>query len=37
MRVKQISAITVRVSKMARAVEFYGDILGLEVHYGGKV
>jgi catechol 2,3-dioxygenase-like lactoylglutathione lyase family enzyme len=36
MRLKRISAITLRVSEMARAVAFYGDILGFEVLYGGK-
>jgi catechol 2,3-dioxygenase-like lactoylglutathione lyase family enzyme len=35
MIVQRISAITLRVSDMARAVAFYGDVLGLEVLYGG--
>jgi catechol 2,3-dioxygenase-like lactoylglutathione lyase family enzyme len=36
MQLKRISAVTLRVSDMARAVAFYSDILGLEVLYGGK-
>jgi catechol 2,3-dioxygenase-like lactoylglutathione lyase family enzyme len=36
MQLKRISAVTLRVSDMARAVVFYGDILGLEVLYGRK-
>ncbi len=36
MTVQRISAITLRVSNMARAIAFYGDVLGLEVLYGGK-
>lgn len=35
MTVQRISAITLRVSDMARAVGFYSDVLGLEVRYGG--
>ena len=35
MNVQRISAITLRVSDMARAVGFYRDVLGLEVLYGG--
>ena len=36
MHLERISAITLRVLNMARAVTFYSDILGLEVLYGGK-
>jgi catechol 2,3-dioxygenase-like lactoylglutathione lyase family enzyme len=36
MTVQRISAITLRVSDTARSVEFYADVLGLEVLYGGK-
>ena len=36
MHVDRISAITLRVGNMARAVAFYRDILDLEVLYGGK-
>jgi catechol 2,3-dioxygenase-like lactoylglutathione lyase family enzyme len=36
MTVQLISAITLRVSDMARAVGFYIDVLGLEVLYGGQ-
>jgi catechol 2,3-dioxygenase-like lactoylglutathione lyase family enzyme len=35
MTVQRISAITLRVTNMARAVGFYNDVLGLEVLYGG--
>lgn len=35
-RVQRISAITLRVNDMARAVAFYGELLGLEVIYGGE-
>ena len=35
MTVQRISAITLRVSDMARAVEFYRGVLGLGVLYGG--
>lgn len=36
MNVQGISAITIRVSDMARSVRFYHETLGLEVYYGGK-
>jgi len=35
MTIQRISAITLRVSNMSRSVEFYGDVLGLRVQYGG--
>lgn len=35
MTVQRISAVTLRVSDMARAVGFYRDVLGLELLYGG--
>jgi catechol 2,3-dioxygenase-like lactoylglutathione lyase family enzyme len=37
MTVQRISALTLRVSDMARALGFYSDVLGLEVLYGGPV
>jgi len=36
MQLQRISAITLRVSDMARSVEFYNEVLGLELLYGGK-
>ena len=36
MKVQRISAITLRVSDMARSVGFYNELLGLEILYGGK-
>ena len=36
MNVQEISAITIRVSDMARSVRFYHEILGLEIYYGGE-
>jgi catechol 2,3-dioxygenase-like lactoylglutathione lyase family enzyme len=36
MYLERISAITLLVSDMARSVNFYSDILGLEIIYGGK-
>ena len=35
MTVQRISAITLRVNDMARAIGFYSDVLRLEVLYGG--
>ncbi len=36
MNVDQISAVTLKVGDMARSVNFYKDILGLDILYGGK-
>ncbi len=36
MDIERISAITVKVTDMARSVRFYNEILGLEIIYGGK-
>ena len=36
MKVQRISAVTVRVRDMARAISFYSEILGFEVLYGGE-
>jgi catechol 2,3-dioxygenase-like lactoylglutathione lyase family enzyme len=35
MLIERISAITLRVTDMARSVHFYNQLLGLEVIYGG--
>lgn len=35
MIVARISALTIKVSEMARAVHFYQQVLGLELLYGG--
>jgi catechol 2,3-dioxygenase-like lactoylglutathione lyase family enzyme len=36
MNVERISAITLKVRDMSRSVQFYSEILGLEIIYGGK-
>jgi catechol 2,3-dioxygenase-like lactoylglutathione lyase family enzyme len=36
MNVEKISAITIKVSDMARSVHFYNRLLGLKVLYGGE-
>jgi len=36
MRIEKISAVTIRVSDMRRSVRFYGDVLGMEIVYGGE-
>ena len=36
MRIKKISALTFRVSNMKSSVQFYRDMLGMEVLYGGE-
>jgi catechol 2,3-dioxygenase-like lactoylglutathione lyase family enzyme len=33
--IEKISAITLQVGDMAKSVEFYHDVLGLEILYGG--
>jgi catechol 2,3-dioxygenase-like lactoylglutathione lyase family enzyme len=35
-RVEKISAVTLRVSNMMTSVQFYRDLLGMEVLYGGE-
>src|SRR6266496_4852669 len=34
--VEKISAVTFRVSNMKASVQFYRDVLGMEVRYGGE-
>jgi catechol 2,3-dioxygenase-like lactoylglutathione lyase family enzyme len=36
MRVGKISAATLRVADMGRSVQFYRDVLGMELLYGGE-
>ena len=36
MRIEKISAVTFRVLNMKASVRFYGDVLGMEIVYGGK-
>ena len=36
MKVERISAVTFRVSNMKVSVQFYRDVLGMEVLYGGE-
>src|SRR6266852_6343747 len=36
MRIEKISAVTFRVSNMKASVQFYRDVLGMEVLYGGE-
>ena len=36
MNVERISAITIKVSDMAKSVHFYSKLLGLKVLYGGE-
>jgi catechol 2,3-dioxygenase-like lactoylglutathione lyase family enzyme len=36
MRVEKISAVTFRVSDMRASVQFYCDVLGMVVLYGGE-
>jgi catechol 2,3-dioxygenase-like lactoylglutathione lyase family enzyme len=36
MNLERISAVTLKVGAMARSVDFYKDILGLDILYGGK-
>jgi catechol 2,3-dioxygenase-like lactoylglutathione lyase family enzyme len=36
LRVEKISAVTLRVANMRWSVRFYGDVLGMEIVYGGE-
>ncbi len=36
MNVEKISAITIKVSDMARSVHFYNGLLGMKILYGGE-
>jgi catechol 2,3-dioxygenase-like lactoylglutathione lyase family enzyme len=36
MRVEKISAVTLRVLNMKASVQFYRDVLGMELLYGGE-
>jgi len=35
-RIEKISAVTLKVASMRNSVRFYGDVLGMEVIYGGE-
>jgi len=35
-KVERISAITLRVASMRTSVQFYRDVLGMEIIYGGE-
>jgi len=35
-KVEKISAITLRVASMRTSVQFYRDVLGMEIIYGGE-
>jgi catechol 2,3-dioxygenase-like lactoylglutathione lyase family enzyme len=34
--IEKISAVTLRVSNMTKSVQFYRDVLGMELLYGGE-
>ena len=36
MRIEKISAVTFRVKDMRASVQFYGDVLGMEIVFGGE-
>jgi catechol 2,3-dioxygenase-like lactoylglutathione lyase family enzyme len=36
MRIKKISAMTLKVASMRDSVRFYGDVLGMEIVFGGE-
>jgi catechol 2,3-dioxygenase-like lactoylglutathione lyase family enzyme len=36
MRIEKVSAVTFRVLNMKASVRFYGDVLGMDVLYGGE-
>jgi catechol 2,3-dioxygenase-like lactoylglutathione lyase family enzyme len=36
MRVEKIAAVTLWVADMRRSVRFYGDVLGMEIVFGGE-
>ena len=36
MRIEKISAVTLKVASMRNSVRFYGDVLGMEIIYGGE-
>jgi catechol-2,3-dioxygenase len=36
MMVEKIAAVTLRVADMRRSVRFYGDVLGMEIVFGGE-
>jgi catechol 2,3-dioxygenase-like lactoylglutathione lyase family enzyme len=36
MRVEKLSAVTFRVANMVESVRFYGNVLGMEIIYGGE-
>ena len=36
MRIEKISAVAFRILNMKASVRFYGDVLGMEIVYGGE-
>jgi catechol 2,3-dioxygenase-like lactoylglutathione lyase family enzyme len=36
MRIEKISAMTLKVASLRNSVRFYGDVLGMEIVYGGE-
>ena len=36
MKIEKVSAVTLTVASMRNSVRFYGDILGMEIIYGGE-
>ena len=36
MRIEKISAVTLRVASMRNSVQFYRDVLGMEIVFGGE-
>ncbi len=36
MKVKKISAVTLKVASMRTSIQFYRDVLGMEMIYGGE-
>jgi catechol 2,3-dioxygenase-like lactoylglutathione lyase family enzyme len=36
MRIEKISAVTLKVASMLDSVRFYGDVLGMEIVFGGE-
>ena len=36
MRIEKISAVTLKVASMLDSVRFYGNVLGMEIVFGGE-
>jgi catechol 2,3-dioxygenase-like lactoylglutathione lyase family enzyme len=36
MRIEKMSAVTLKVASMRNSVRFYGDVLGMEIVFGGE-